>query len=130
MADSEDRIGPKKESAIVALLTARTIEEAAKTANVPVRTLYRWLKEPEFDRAYRRAKRAAFGQATSRLQQGAAAAAATMLKIMIDAGVPASTRLKAADCVFGHAKNAIEIEEIEARLRALEEAADVAKNSR
>ena len=130
MADSEDRIGPKKESAIVALLTARTIEEAAKTANVPVRTLYRWLKEPEFDRAYRRAKRAAFGQATSRLQQGAAAAASTMLKIMIDAGVPAPMRLKAADCVFGHAKNAIEIEEIEARLRLLEEAADVAENSR
>jgi hypothetical protein len=38
--------------------------------------------------------------------------------------VPASTRLRAADCVFGHAKNAIEIEDIEARVAALEQAAE------
>jgi hypothetical protein len=56
-----------------------------------------------------------------------AAAAATMLKIMVDPAVPASTRLRAADCVFTHAKNAIEIEEIEARVGALERAAAEAK---
>jgi hypothetical protein len=32
--------------------------------------------------------------------------------------------LRAADCIFGHAKNAIEIEEIEARVAALEQAAE------
>jgi hypothetical protein len=110
MAASADKLGGKK--------------EAARTANVPPRTIYRWLKEPDFDAQYRKAKRAAFGQAVARLQQGTGAAAAVMLKLMVDAGVPASTRLRAADCVFTHAKNAIEIEEIEARLAELERRAE------
>ncbi len=129
MADPGDNLGTKKQAAIEALLNSRGMEDAARTANVPPRTLYRWLREPEFDAAYRRAKRAAFGQATSRLQQGSSAAAATMLKLMVDATVPASTRLRAADCVFTHAKGAIEIEDIEARLAALEQAAELAKSS-
>jgi hypothetical protein len=33
------------------------------------RTLYRWMKEPEFDAAYRKAKRAAFSQSIARLHQ-------------------------------------------------------------
>ena len=130
MAASVEKLGAKKEAAILALLTARSIEEAARAADVPMRSLYRWLKEPEFDAAYRRAKRMAFGQAVSRLQQGTGAAAAVMLKMMADPATPASTRLRAADCVFCHAKSAIEIEEIEARVAALEQAAELSKQSR
>lgn len=130
MAVSTEKLGARQQAAILALLTARSIEEAARTTSVPLRTLHRWLKEPEFDAAYRRAKRAAFGQAIARLQQGSAAAATTMLKIMVDAAVPASTRLRAADCVFGHAKNAIEIEDIEARVAELERAAESSKQTR
>lgn len=129
MTGGEEKIGPKKEAAILALLTARGIEDAAKNANVPPRTLYRWLKEPAFDAAYRRAKRTAFGQAT-RLHQGTSAAAATMLKLMVDPNVPPSTRLRAADCVFTHAKNAIELEEVEARVAVLEQAAELSKSQR
>jgi hypothetical protein len=125
MAESSHKLRPKPEAAILALLTARGIEEAAKTANVPPRTLYRWLKEPNFDAAYRRAKRTAFGQAIAR--QGTASAAATMLKLMVDPGVPASTRLRAADCVFNHAKNPIELERIEARVTAPEQAAELSR---
>ncbi len=91
---------------------AETRANALRT-NVPPRTLYRWLKEPCFEAAYRKAKRTAFGQAVARLHQGTSAAAATMLKIMVDPSVPPATRLRAADCVFTHAENAIEIEEIE-----------------
>jgi hypothetical protein len=130
MTGADEKLGTRKEAAILALLTARGIEDAARTANVPPRTLYRWLKEPAFDAAYRRAKRSAFGQAVARLHQGTRAAAATMLKLMVDTSVPAATRLRAADCVFTHVKNAIEIEEIEARVAALEQAADASKNSR
>jgi hypothetical protein len=130
MARSAEKLGAKKEGAILALLTSRSVEDAARAADVPLRSLYRWLKEPEFDAAYRKAKRAAFGQAVSRLQQGTGAAAAVMLKLMVDSGVPASTRLRAADCVFTHAKSAIEMEEIEARVAALEQAAELTKQSR
>jgi len=51
MAGLREKLGPKKEAAILALLTARSIEDAARTAEVPPRTLYRWLQEPEFDAA-------------------------------------------------------------------------------
>jgi len=78
---------------------------------------------PEFQTAYREARRAAFGQAVARLQQGASAAATTLLKTMIDPNTPASVRVRAAESVMNHAMKAIEIEDIEARVSALEDAA-------
>src|SRR5579862_5314060 len=123
------KFGRKKEAAIQALLTQRNVEEAARGAGIGTQTLYRWMKEPEFDEAYREARRAAFGQSIARLQQGASAAATTMLKIMVDPGAPAATRLRAADCVFSHAKQGIEIEDIDVRVSALEHAVKPAKPS-
>jgi transposase-like protein len=76
------KFGRKKDEAVAALLTHRNIEEAARAIGVVPNTLLRWMKEPEFDAAYRAAKRAAFGQAVARLQQGASAAATTLLKTM------------------------------------------------
>ena len=117
----------KKEAAIAALLSQRNVEEAARAAGIGTQTLYRWMKEPGFDAAYLRARRAAFGQSIARLQQGSSAAATTMLKIMVDSGAPASTRLRAADCVLSHAKQGVEIEDIDVRLATLEQAAELAK---
>jgi hypothetical protein len=118
------KFGRKKEDAIAALLTQRNIEEAAKSAGIGANTLLRWLKVPEFQTAYREARRAAFGQAVARLQQGTSAAATTLLKTMIDAGTPASVRVRAAEAIFNHAAKAIEIEDIEARVTELERAAE------
>src|SRR5215469_4739426 len=92
----------KKEQAIAALLTQRTTEDAARSVGIGSATLLRWLRDPEFDAAYRQARRAAFGQSIARLQQGASAAASTLLKVMVDASSPASCRLRAADSVLGH----------------------------
>jgi len=124
------KFGRKKEEAIAALLTQRNIEEAAKAVGIGANTLLRWLKVPEFQTAYREARRAAFGQAVARLQQGTSAAATTLLKTMIDPGTPASVRVRAAEAVFNHAAKAIEIEDIEARVVALEAAAEEAKSLR
>jgi hypothetical protein len=87
----------KKEEAIAALLTERNTEEAAKTVGIAPNTLLSWMKLPEFQAAYREARRAAFGQSIARLQQAAGAAATTLLKIMVDPSAPASCRLRAAD---------------------------------
>jgi len=62
--------GRKKEEAIVALLTQRNIEEAARSIGVAPNTLLKWQRLPEFQTAYRKPRRAAFGQAVARLQQG------------------------------------------------------------
>ena len=90
-------------------------------------TLLRWQKEPEFQAAYRQARREAFGQATARLQQASGAAVSTLLKVMVDQNTPASTKVRAADCVLDRAGKAIELEDIEARLSELERAAEASK---
>ncbi len=120
----------KKEEAIIALLTQRNVDEAAKSIGISTQTLVRWMQVPEFDKAYREARRAAYGQATARLQQATSAAVSTLLKIMVDANAPPSTRVRAADSVLDHAKQAIEIEDVEVRVAALEQAAELSKQSR
>jgi hypothetical protein len=82
---------------------------------------------PEFQAAYREARRAAFSQSIARLQQATSAAVSTLLKVMVDPGTPASTKVRAADSVMSHAAKAIEIEDIEARVSELERAAEAQK---
>jgi hypothetical protein len=53
------KFGRKKEEAIVALLTQRNLEESARSIGIDPKTLLRWMKEPEFDAAYREARRMA-----------------------------------------------------------------------
>jgi hypothetical protein len=124
------KFGRKQEEAIAALLTQRNIDEAAKAVGIATNTLLKWMKLPEFQTAYREARRAAFGQAVARLQQGTSAAATTLLKTMIDPATPASVRVRAAEAIFNHAAKAIEIEDIEARVAELERAAEAAKQFR
>src|SRR6202051_1122882 len=114
------KFGRKQEEAVAALLTQRNLEEAAKTVALAPHTLLKWMKEPEFDAAYRAARRSAFGQSISRLQQASSAAVSTLLKVMVDASTPASTKVRAADSVLNHSAKAIELEDIEVRLAELE----------
>ena len=126
MTGHGSKFGRKKEEAVAALLVQRNLEDAARAVGISAKTLLRWMKEPEFDAAYRTARRAAVGQAVTRLQQGTSAAATTLLKTMIDPTTPASVRVRAAECVMNQATKAIEIEDIQARLAALEQEAQKA----
>jgi hypothetical protein len=123
MAGHGAKFSRKQERAIEALLSQRSVEEAARAIGIATRTLWRWLEISEFKAAYLRARREAVGQATARLQQACNAAASTLLKIMLDPNAPASCRLRAADSVLSHAAKAIEIEDIETRVAELECAA-------
>jgi transposase-like protein len=120
----------KREEAVAALLTHRNVEDAARAAGVGVSTLLRWMKEPEFEAAYREARRAAFGQSVARLQQASSAAVSTLLKVMLDPATPPATKVRAVDRVLDHAAKAIEIEDIEARLTDLERTAEATRGQR
>jgi hypothetical protein len=122
MVGHGEKFGRKKEEAIAALLSQRSVEDAARVAGIGVNTLLRWLQIPEFQAAYRQARREVFGQATARLQQASGAAVSTLLKVMVDQNAPASTKVRAADCVLDRAGKAIENEDMEARVAALERA--------
>ena len=103
----------KRDEAIVALLTQRSVEEAARVAGIGTATLYRWMKDPEFAAAYRAARLAAFGQADARLRKASEPAVTTILKIMVNPNAPAAIQVRAADLVLKHATDASE-EDIEA----------------
>jgi hypothetical protein len=124
------KFGRKMDEAIIALLTQQNVEEAAKAIGLAPKTLLRWLQVPEFDEAYRKARRAACSQSTARLQQATGAAVSTLLKIMVDQNTPPSVRVRAADSVLDHASKAIEIEDVEVRVAALEQAAELSKQGR
>jgi hypothetical protein len=52
----------KMHEAVIALLTARNLEEAAKMSGVSAKTLQRWQKLPEFEKALRNARTTAYRQ--------------------------------------------------------------------
>jgi len=118
----------KKQEAIVALLSQKNVDEAARSVDMPARTLYRWMKEEEFDAALRDAQRATFKQAVARLSQMCPAAVTTLGRVMADPNTPASTRGRVALGVVTHTTKAIEIEDVEARVSKLERAALTKKN--
>jgi len=114
------KFGRKKEEAIAALLSQRTIEDAARVVNISTNTLQRWLKNPEFNAAFVKARRVAYEQTVARIQQAGPAAAAMVLKLMMDASAPAAVRLRAAESILDRASQAISLEELEARIAELE----------
>lgn len=115
------KFGRKMEQAIVALLSQRNVEEAARTAGIGTKTLMRWMQVPEFKEAYQQARREVYLQAIARLQQNAGAAASTLLKIMVDTETPAASRVRAAISVFEHAANGFEAEDLQVRVQRLEQ---------
>jgi transposase-like protein len=124
------KLGQKMEPAIAALLSHRSVEEAARGVGVSANTLLRWMKEPEFQAACREARSKVLSQAIGRLQDAAGAAATTLLKIMLDPNVPGGTRLRAAEVVLEQAAKAGEMEDIEDRVAKLERTAGLARKSR
>jgi hypothetical protein len=120
----------KMEEAVAALLTQRNHEEAAKAVGIGTATLLRWQKQSEFQQAFRIARRAAHTQSIARLQQATSTAVSTLLKVMVDANTPASTKVREADSVLNHSAKAIEIEDVDVRVSELERAMEISKSSR
>lgn len=86
-----------------------------------------WNRPPRKTR--RAAEDEAFAQSVARLQQASSAAVSTLLKVMVDPGTPASTKVRAADSVLAHTIKAIEVDDIEARVSELERAAELQKGA-
>ncbi len=120
------KFGRKKEDAIIALLTQRNVEEAARSIGIATQTLVRWMKVPEFDAAYRNARRSAFAQSVARLQQASSAAVTTLLKLAVNPNAPAAVKARAAYSILTLATKAIELDDVEKRVAELERAADLA----
>jgi hypothetical protein len=114
---------PRKQGeAIIALLKCRTVEEAAQSIGIAPKTLYRWMKLPDFDHEHRDAMFTQFRQSLARLQQAALPAVTVLRNGLADPQAPLAVRARCAFYILDQTRKAMETDVIEARLAALEKA--------
>lgn len=113
------KLGRRRELALVALLESRDLKEAAEKVGVSEVTLWRWLRREDFRNAFRELKKEAVSLAISRIQQVCGEAVETLREVMT-LGKGEAPRVQAAKAILELALKALEIEELEERIEALE----------
>jgi len=117
-----DKLSSDQRRAILALISTKSVAEAAKQSKVGQRTLWRWLGNPDFKGELVAAEGELIDSATRRLLQLQAGAIDTVETLMNDQLVRHSVRLRAAQTVLDHLLKLRELRNVEARLAALEAA--------
>jgi len=112
----------RQEAFIAALLSCPTIAHAARTAGIAEVTAGRWLKDHSFQAAYREARRQVVQHAIVQVQHATGTAVQTLVAVMQDAEAPASAKVSAAKTILDTAVKAVELEDLEVRIVALEAA--------
>ena len=120
MAGHGEKLSRNKEKAIAALLLKPSIPAAAKDVGVGERTLWRWLKDKNFKKAYKEARREVVRQAIAQVQAGLSKAVKTLKNIIDDENASPSARVSAAKTMIDMGLKAVEIEDLESRIEALE----------
>ena len=120
MQDSEKILNAKQEKALAALLSQPTIREAAREAGVSDRSIFNWLNEPAFSQAYREARAKNVSLAVAGLQRSMGQALEALQDVMTNPDSPASARVSAARTVLELAIRGTELEDLAARVDALE----------
>lgn len=119
--DNPDALTPKQERALQALLSSRTLKEAALAADISETTLWRYQKDKVFAGRLREARLAATGQSMTRLQPLSGDAVAVLHGVMMKEDVPAAARISAARTTLGYSFRSAEVEELKSRIDTLEE---------
>ena len=110
----------KQEQVISALLTCPTLLAAAQQCGLAEVTLHRWLADPGFKTAYLEARREAVSHAIALLQRTSGAAVTALYAVLTEPKQPASARVSAAKVVLELAIKGVELEDLAARVEALE----------
>lgn len=123
-----DRLSAKQERAILELANPsnRTVEDVAKKIGVGERTLYRWLTLPHFEKCLREEREKLRDEAFSNLK-ARLNTAVERLGGLLDSETE-SIKLRASQVILDYNIKIVETEEIEERLKALEEALERRKN--
>jgi transposase-like protein len=114
-----DSLSSKQRKAIAALLSQRTIEDAANRIGISSRTIYRWMESDVFRTALLDAECQAVDEATRRLIGGKDTALDTLADLMVKAESE-SVRRQAASNWLAQLLKMRELRNIEQRLIALE----------
>jgi len=113
-------LSPAQRRAVVAVLASRTVTAAAEKAEVSLRTLTRWLADPDFQAALTAAEADLLAVTTRQLLSSTMAALGVVGTIMTGDGPP-GVRLRAATTWLDQARTWYETKTLEARLQVLEE---------
>ena len=111
----------RREKAIYALLTQKTEKAAAEAIGVSVKTLQRWMHEPEFEKLYKAAADSAFKVAMRRVRRIAGDMVSTLESIATDPKVPAAARVSDALGTLRLGQDQEALETIESGLREMED---------
>src|SRR4029450_4576524 len=121
MSPPPNPLTPRQEQSITALLVQGSLQAAAAASGIHEKTLRRWLREDAvFQLAYREARRAVVQHAITQVQRATGEAVETLRSVMQDAEAPASAKVSAAKTILETAVKGIEIEDLAARIAALE----------
>jgi transcription elongation GreA/GreB family factor len=124
MSTSPHPLTPRQEQSITALLVQGSLQAAAAASGINEKTLRRWLRDDAaFQIAYREARRAVVQHAITQVQQATGEAVETLRAVMQDPAAPASAKVSAAKNILDTAVKAVELEDLEARITALEQQA-------
>lgn len=111
---------PKQLKGLEALLTEPTIQRAAEVAAISYTQLRRWLEQPAFAEAYRRARTIAFETVLVSLQTTTQRAIETLSQLMENTETPASVRMNCAARLLDAGLRSRELFDTEQRLAELE----------
>ena len=120
-----DNVSLKKERAIAALLVSRRIADAAKSAGISERQLYRWLDDPDFQDALAGAQRDAVQSTLRVLAELTGAAVKTLASVMSNTKTPPGVRVRAAEVVLSRFESLRDSVDYDARLAEVERALKV-----
>jgi proline dehydrogenase len=105
--------------AISHLIAASSIEQGCKLARVSKAAVYEWLKNESFKAELKRQRDELIERALDSLKANVSKASETLVKLLDSKSEPISAR--AAEDIIEFAQKAIEHEELEKRIEALEE---------
>ena len=112
----------RMDEAIAALLVCRTQADAARKIGVSRRTLLNWLKHAEFRRRYEAAQRELLESTINGLRSIGGDAVVALRDVVNDAASGASARVSGSRAILETLLRAVEFQDIQQRIEALEKA--------
>lgn len=112
----------QRERVLNALLTHTTVQAAAKSIEMPLRTMYSVMAKPEFKEELREHRQKVVEASCTALQANMGEATAVLAEIMHDETQPARDRVTAARSIVEFGLRSAELVDILPRLEALEKA--------
>jgi hypothetical protein len=117
------------EKLITAMLSCRTLDEAAKQAGISRKTLYSVRQDAQFMARYQRALDEMLESAVNQLRSNAVHATEVLRKIAADENQHGNARVRASEVTLTTLLKATELQDILRRLEALEKAVGEAGNA-